>query len=385
MFHRLVKIPKSNSFFLFGPRGSGKSTFLKSDLLTEKSLYIDLLEDAAESRYSRSPDLLMTDVLAKKDLDWVIIDEIQKVPKLLDLVHKLIEDHQIKFAMTGSSSRKLKRGGANLLAGRAFLLNLFPLTLFELGEGNNLLSILSWGSLPKIFSYESSDDKKSYLISYVRSYVREEILMEQLVRNIEGFRDFLDIAAQMNGKTLNFAKISRETGLDSKTVKEYFQILEDTMLGFWVPGFHQSVRKAQKFQPKFYFFDVGVCRAIEGTLDSIPVPETSMYGQYFENYLMAEVYRLNLYSLKDYRISHYQTTSGGEIDLILSKGMKKMVIEIKSYISIDPVEVKSFARLATAFNGAQKYFVSRDPRASEIEGVRCLHYREFLGEIFPVP
>ena len=154
------------------------------------------------------------------------------------------------------------------------------------------------------------------------------------------------------------------------------------MLGFWVPEFHLSIRKAQKFQPKFYFFDVGVCSALEGTLDAIPVPRTSTYGQYFESYVMTEVYRLNLYSQKDYRIAHYQTTSGGEINLVLSKGTKKIVIEIKSATSVDPQEVKSFARLALAFKAAKKYFVSQDPIASEIEDVSCLHFKDFLSEVF---
>lgn len=212
--------------------------------------------------------------------------------------------------------------------------------------------------------------------------MREEILIEQLVRNIEGFRDFLEVAAQMNGKSINYSKISRETGVDPKTIKEYFQILDDTLIGFWVPGFHQSVRKAQKFQPKFYFFDLGIRRALEGSLDSPPTPGTSMYGTYFEHYVIAEVYRLNSYSQKDYKISHYQTSTGGEIDLILSKGMKKIIVEIKSAKSIDNIEVKAFAKLAAAFGDVPKYFVSQDTIVSEIEGVRCMHFLDFFKVLF---
>ncbi len=383
MFLRLISIPKNNSFFLFGPRGSGKSTHLVQHLITPNSLYINLLEDAPEARYQKNPDMLVSDVLAKKDsIDWVIIDEVQKIPKLLDLVHKLIEENKINFALTGSSARKLKRAGANLLAGRAFWLNLFPLTCQELGDAFLLQDILSWGSLPKIFSYLNNEDKKHFLNSYVKTYIREEIIIEQIIRNIQGFRDFLEVAAQMNGRNLNFSKISRETGLDAKTIREYFQILEDTLIGFWVPAFHQSVRKAQKFQPKFYFFDIGVRRAIEGTLDSPSVPGTFQYGHDFEHFIMTEVFRLNSYSQKNYKISHYQTATGGEIDLILSKGMKKIVIEIKSTSSIDPMEVKAFNRLALAFKNAPRYFVSQDPITTNIEGTHCLHFREFFNSLF---
>ncbi len=366
---------------MFGPRGSGKSTLMRDLFIGQNILYIDLLTDVDESRYSRNPDLLYTDAIAKK-YDWVVIDEVQKLPKLLDIVHKAIEEKKIRFALTGSSARKLKRDGSNLLAGRAFVYNLFPFSCLELKDNFNLSDFLQWGSLPKIFSYDNKEDKKMFLNSYVRTYLKEEILIEQLVRNIDGFRDFLEIAAQMNGKELNFSKISRECGIDSKTVKEYFQILEDTLIGFWVPGFHQSVRKAQKFQPKFYFFDLGVLRSLDGSLDSPPVPGTSIYGQYFESFLINEIYRLNIYSQKNLKISHYQTTTGGEIDLVLSKGLKKYLIEIKSTKAIDAQEVHEFERLAKAFNSSEKYFISQDPKPSKIGDVRCLHYLDFLKEFF---
>ncbi|HEY8270089.1 MAG TPA: AAA family ATPase [Pseudobdellovibrionaceae bacterium] len=382
MFQRLLKLPINNSFFIFGPRGSGKSTHLREHLLTPQSLYIDLLSDQQEKRYRKNPDILISDVAARPDLDWVVIDEIQKIPKLLDLVHKLIEEKKVNFALTGSSARKLKRDGANLLAGRAFILNMFPLTFLELKEKFMLSQVLRWGSLPRLFAYNNDEEKILFLNSYVKTYLNEEIISEQLVRNVEGFRDFLEIAAQMNGKIINFSKIGRESSMDNKTVKEYFQILEDTLVGFWVPGFHQSVRKAQKFQPKFYFFDVGVQRALEGSLDSIPTPGTSSYGQYFENYLFTEIFRANTYSQKNYKLSHYQTTTGQEIDLILSKGMKKIVVKIKSTTQIDPVEVKAFARLAEAFKESQNYFVSLDPVATELYGVRCLYYQDFIREVF---
>lgn len=382
MFQRLSKLSKTNSFFLFGARGTGKSTLIADRFRGKNCLYLDLLEDRVESRYGGDPDLLLHDVAAG-NYDWVVLDEIQKVPKLLDVVHQIIVQKKQKFVLTGSSARKLKRGGGNLLAGRAFLFHLFPLTARELGKVFDLQEVLTWGSLPNIFSHESAEDKKNYLRSYARTYLREEILVEQLVRNVNGFRGFLEVAAQMNGKSINFSKIARDSGVDSKTVTSFFQILEDTLLGFWLPGFHRSVRKAQKLQPKFFIFDLGIQRALEGSLDSAPVPGTSAYGYCFETWLITEIHRMNSYSEKDFRMSHYQTATGQEIDLILSRGTKDHLIEIKSTNNIDPVEVRHLALLAKAFKGASVFYLSQDKIPSLIDGVRCLHWQDFLEEFFP--
>ncbi len=381
MFQRIVKPSETHSFFLFGPRGSGKSTLLQSYFQQENCLRIDLLLDSTESRYSKNPDLLLSDVTAK-NYDWVIIDEVQKIPKLLDIVHKCMVEKKIRFALTGSSARRLKRYGSNLLAGRAFLYYLFPLTSSELKSDFQLLEALQWGTLPQIFSYQNTAEKKMFLRSYVQTYLKEEVLQEQLIRNIHGFRDFLEIAAQMNGKSLNFSKIGRECGLDSKTVKEYFQILEDTLIGFWLPAFHSSVRKSQTFQPKFYFHDLGVVHALEGSLDSPPVPGTSSFGQYFEAFFVNEVFRLNTYFQMDFKLSYYQTSHGGEIDLVLSKGRKKILVEIKSTTQVDHQEVLHFERLAQAFHPCEKYYISQDPVSSKISEVHCLHYQEFLKSFF---
>lgn len=383
MVKRYPKLSNSNSFFLFGPRGSGKSTLIKERYSSKDNLYIDLLDDKMESRYWSDPDLLFNDV-SRINKGWVIIDEVQKIPKLLDIVHKSIETYKTKFILTGSSARKLKRGGANLLAGRAFLYHLFPLTYFELKENFDLNFILQWGSLPKIFQYDSDTDRKDFLISYTKTYLKEEIIAEQIIRNIDGFRSFLEVAAQMNGKTLNFLKISRECGVDSKTVNSYFQILEDTLVGFWVPGFHKSIRKSQKIQPKFYFFDLGILRSLEGTLGSQPISGTSVYGQYFESFVVNEIFRFNSYTQQDFRISHYQTSTGQEIDLILSKGLQDILIEIKSTNKIDRVEVEKFARISSGFKKCQRYFISQDQMITEIEGVRCMKWNYAIEEIFKI-
>jgi predicted AAA+ superfamily ATPase len=202
-----------------------------------------------------------------------VIDEVQKAPKLLDQIHYEIEKRQIKFALTGSSARKLRRGGANLLAGRALMNHLYPLTHRELAADFVLQDVLQWGSLPEIFSAPSDLVRQEYLKTYVDSYLKEEILQEQLVRNVVPFRKFLPVAAQMNGKILNFSSMAKDLGVDWSTVKNYYQILEDTWLGFNLPIYHRSLRKQQLKGQKFYLFDLGVQRALERNL-KVPVGRT---------------------------------------------------------------------------------------------------------------
>jgi predicted AAA+ superfamily ATPase len=205
MYSRKIEISEEESFFLFGARGTGKSTLLDQLDFLQDATRFDLLDQDIESEFSLRPQLLYERCELLKKNDWVCIDEVQKIPELLDVVHSLIEKKKLRFVLTGSSSRKLKRKGANLLAGRAFMNTLFPLTHQELGKDFNLDFVLNWGSLPKIFSYEKDRSKANYLKSYVQTYIKEEIVAEQLVRNLTPFRLFLPIAAQMNSKTLNFS------------------------------------------------------------------------------------------------------------------------------------------------------------------------------------
>ena len=238
-FSRLCKLPKSHSFFLFGARGTGKTSLLHECLKGKKTMWIDFLDQKIEDRYARNPGLLFDELVeTHRDIEWVIIDEVQRVPQILNTVHRIIENKDWKppfIALTGSSARKLKRGGANLLAGRAFVKNLYPLTHLELGEAFDLEQVLNFGSLPKIFSFDGLEDAtgpSDFLTSYALTYLKEEVWAEHLIEQIEPFRLFLEIAAQTSGQIINFAKIARDVNVDEKTVKKYFQILEDTLLGF---------------------------------------------------------------------------------------------------------------------------------------------------------
>lgn len=382
MFQRQVKLSQSQSFFLFGARGVGKSTLLSQRFHAhERVHWIDLLKEENESRYLRSPDRLIHDVKAfKPKPDWIIIDEVQKVPKLLDIVHHLIETTKLNFVLTGSSARKLRRSSANLLAGRAFVYHLFPLTHLELGETFDLETVLNTGSLPRLFSLPVND-RSEFLRAYAQTYLREEILQEQLVRNGASFKDFLEIAALECGQSLNYSKLARDVGVDSKTIQTFFEILEDTLVGFRVPAFHRSVRKSQKSRPKFYIFDLGVKKAMEQSLDAKIIARTSAFGRAFEHFIVCEIQRLNEYFRKDFRLSHYQSTQGGEVDLILSKGRKILAIEIKSAATLDEVEVRRFSRVSAALKPSAKYLVSLDPTPTEIEDVRCLPWRQFMREV----
>ncbi len=272
---RTLKKPKE-SFILFGPRASGKSTWIKHNFSPETTFYLDLLEIKTFLDLQRHPENFEAEVLSlSKKIKWVVIDEFQKIPLLLNSVHRLIESTKLKFALTGSSARKLKRGSANLLAGRARSLKMYPLTSVEQGKLFDLNHSLNWGALPKVCSYRSGQDKIDYLQSYTHLYLKEEILQEQLTRKIEPFNYFLEVAAQADGKITNFSKIAKEVGVDTKTIISYFSILEETLMGFFLPAYHRSVRKRQKQSPKFYFFDLGVRRTLEGSLKNKLVPRTN--------------------------------------------------------------------------------------------------------------
>ena len=381
MVKRLTNPLKSNSFFLFGARGTGKSTFIKEQF-SSSALYLDLLDPALEDRLSRNPNDLHV-ILGNSSPEWIVIDEVQKVPRILDIVHSLIESRKQKFILTGSSARKLKRGGANLLAGRAFVYDLFPFVTHEIGPDYNLPLLLQFGSLPKVVTTESPDERKAYLRSYALTYIKEEVSAEQLLRKLDPFRNFLRIAADQSGKLVNHSAIGKQLGIDHKTVVNYFSILEDTLLGFYLPSFHLSVRKSQIMAPKFFFFDLGVRNSLSEMIDLTPHPQSRYFGELFEHFLILEAYRLNSYLQRDYRFSHLRTKSGFEIDLILSKGRSNILVEIKSTTRIDSSEVEHLARnTADISQITERFYVSLDSAEVELHGVRCMSWTRFLSVLF---
>jgi predicted AAA+ superfamily ATPase len=383
MFQRLLDLPGKNSFFLFGARGTGKTTLLTARYPGSESYFIDLLDPDAEEAFGREPRELERRVHAlPASTVRVVVDEVQKVPRLLDLVHRLIETTPLQFVLTGSSGRKLRRGASNLLAGRAFVHNLYPLTHREIGPSFDLASALRWGTLPKVFQFTDPEDRNRFLRSYALTYFQEEIRAEQVVRRLDPFRQFLEVAAQSNARILNFSKIAEDVGVDTKTVQSYFTILEDTLVGSLLPAYHASVRKRQRKGPKFYYFDTGVRRALERTLTVDLREGTYAFGEAFEHFVILEIMRLSTYAANDWRFSYLKTDGEAEIDLIVERpGMPKALVAIKSTDRVGERDVSALNRFLPALRPAEAFCLSRDPNGKKIGAVWCLPWQEGIARL----
>ncbi len=382
MFNRSINLPSKQSFFLFGARGTGKTSLLKAQNLKE-SVYIDLLNLDSESKYQLDPEVLYRELLALSNkTTTIIIDEIQKVPKLLDVVHRLIEEKRFRFILTGSSARKLKRGAANLLAGRASVFNLFPLLIEEIGSDVEIESLLQFGTLPTVVTAESNLERRRYLKAYAQTYLKEEVWGEQLIRKIEPFRKFLPLAAQMHGQPINFSKIARNTGVDDTTVRSYFSILEDTLLGTFLEAYSGSIRKQLRSAPKFYFFDIGVKRTLEDQID-FPLSRGSFeYGQAFETTMIHEIMRRVAYQEVGLRFAYLSTEGGAEIDLVISRGNKVIaLVEIKSGSRLDIGDLRHIIAFQDTFKGAALYCLYQGKDSQIVEGVKVMPWESGLDEI----
>lgn len=384
MYRRILHLPKKRHFFLFGARNTGKSTLIKLLYNNEHSRYIDLLNSEQEDRYRRDPSLLAAEVKALPDnIQHVIVDEIQKNPKLLDIIQMLMGETDKTFIMTGSSARKLKHDGANLLAGRAFVYHLYPLTASELGEAFHLDLALRWGTLPEISKCETDLERQEFLNAYAHTYLKEEIIFEQVVRNIAPFRKFLEVAAQCNGKIINYSNIARDVGADDKTVKAYYGILEDTLVGFMLEAYGGSFRARLSQKPKFYFFDPGVVRALSRQTSVSLMPQTHAYGNGFEHFIILECLRLSDYHRKDYRFNYLRTPSDVEIDLVVERpGKQLLCIEIKSNTNVAREDISSFKQLTAEIPNSEAVVLSQDKYAKKFDHVLVLPWQQGIEELF---
>jgi predicted AAA+ superfamily ATPase len=385
MLLRLLNLPQNNSFFLFGARGTGKSTLTKKTF-HKRAFYINLLLASEEDRYARNPDTLAAEVIAlPPHITHIIIDEVQKIPKLLDIVHNLIESTDKRFILTGSSARRLKMTGVNLLAGRAFVYHLYPFSFIELGEKFSLEKALRWGMLPKIAFFSTDEEKLQFLLAYSQTYLKEEIWAEHFIKNLDPFRRFLEVSAQCNGKIINYAKVARDVGVDDKTVKEYFSLLEDTLIGFYLETFQHSFRKRLSQKPKFYYFDTGVSRALSRQLTVPLKPKTSVYGEAFEHFIITECIKLASYYKPEYRFSYLKTKDDNEIDLVVERpGLPLLFIEIKSNDNISIEDLSAFIKIVSDFKPepCEAICFSNDPHAKQYGQVSVFPWQEGIKKYF---
>lgn len=382
MFNRSLQLPRPGleSFFLWGPRQTGKSTLLHE--CYPHGHWIDLLKSEEYRRFLQQPELLREQTSAL-DLagKQIVIDEIQKVPALLDEVHWLMENRGLHFALCGSSARKVKRGAANLLGGRAIRFELFGITASEMGKEFNLDHVLNHGYLPRI---QTSKRPRQLLDAYVSDYLREEVAAEGLVRNLPVFSEFLNVAALSDTEIVNFSSIARECGISSPTVKNHFAILEDTLLGRWLPAYRRRPKRRVIAAPKFYFSDVGVVNRLarRGTLQA----GSELYGKAFENWIFHELSAYSSYADTDTSLAYWRLASGIEVDFIIND--MQVAIEAKASRRITSNHLKGLRQLQQDHEVGRRILVSLETRSRKTDdGIDILPARIFArllaqGELF---
>ena len=374
MYKRILKLEetKDDSTFLWGARQVGKSTLLET--LFPSARYYDLLKSDEFERFFRRPALLREELMNSDHQDLVIIDEIQKIPQLLDEVHWLMKNRQIRFVLCGSSARKLMRYGANLLGGRALRTVMYPLVSAEIPDFD-LMRAINNGMIPRHYAMENPQRR---LQSYIGDYLNEEIRAEALSRNLALFARFLEIAAQSSGEMIVYNNIAQDCGISSPTVKEYFNILEQTMIGYLISGFSATSKRKTIVAPKFYYFDVGVVNYL---LKRKNIEQgTDVFGHAFEHLLMQEIIAYLGYNLVDEKISYWRTTGGYEVDCIIGKG--KIAIEFKSSNEVKSRHTKGLKAFQEDYPQARAIIVSMDKYRRELNGIEVIPIMEFLADLW---
>ncbi len=368
--------PEEESFFLFGPRGTGKTTWLKKKY--PNALWINLLDPQEERKFSMHPELLRELIEGNPSTKIIVIDEVQKLPILLDVVHGLIEEKKgLQFILTGSSARKLRREGVNLLAGRALWKNFHPFTFFELGKQANLEQALKTGLIPLVWSSKSREEK---LQSYVNLYLQEEVKAEALVRQIGDFSRFLEAMAYSHGSILNLSNVSRECEVPRKTAESHLQILKDLLLGYTLNVFEHRAKRKLASHPKFYYFDPGVFRVLrkEGFLDK----STEIEGAALEG-IVAEHLRHWADTQKErHELTFWRTRSGLEVDFILYGPKIFIAIEVKNSTKISPKDLSGLAAFTKDYPEATPFLLYRGNETIKKGKCLCLPVEQFLKSLF---
>jgi predicted AAA+ superfamily ATPase len=368
---RVLNLPsllQKKSHFLFGPRQTGKTSLIRHSLKGVRSY--DLLDNSVYLSLSQDPGRIAQEINPRDRI--IVVDEIQRLPVLLNEVHRLIEERGIRFLLTGSSARKLRRGGVNLLGGRARTKYMHPLTYWELGNQFDLLKAIERGLLPSIYL---SEDPHADLEAYTGSYLQQEVVAEGVTRNVPAFSRFLKVAALCNGTVVNFTNVSNDAQVPRTTVYEYFEILKDTLLLYELPSWRKSKKRKPLTSSKYYFFDVGVVGTLQGRQFRPGTPE---FGEAFETYLMHE-----LVSYSDYisgePLNYWRSTSGFEVDFILGD---HTAVEVKAKGNISAHDLKSLRAFAEEKKLKRYLCVSLEPRKRNLENVTVLPYRDFLKALW---
>ena len=374
MYQRLFIPPKNKSFFLFGSRGTGKTTWLKA--YYPDAIYLDFLRPELLRRLLGSENRL-EEYIPSSYTGWVIMDEVQKVPDILDEVHRLIEERTgLYFVLTGSSARKLRHNQVNLLAGRALQYHFFPLTYSEVSDDFNLLHALKYGMLPSVFS---EDNPKKYLQAYIQTYLEQEVQQEGLTRNIGAFSRFMEIASFSQGESLNVTGIAREAGINRKVAENYFSILEDLLIAYRLPVFTNRAKRRMTQHQKFYFFDTGVFYHLrpKGVLDS---PE-ELEGICLESLVLQEIRAMNEYMDWGYKLSFWRTASGVEVDFICYGDNGFYAIEVKRSHNITGKHLSGLKKFRQDYPEVTPYLIYGGKDFLDIDGIQLIPIITFLKNI----
>ncbi len=360
------------SLFFWGARQTGKSTLLHA--LFPKALWFDLLLSDVYERLSRNPGILRETILADTSVSLVVIDEIQRIPGLLNEVHWLISNHRIRFILSGSSPKKILRSNVNLLGGRALRYELYPLVSAEI-PNFDLMRALNHGLLPR--HYDAVNPQK-LVSAYIGSYLQDEIALEARIRNVGVFARFLEVAALTNGEMVNYTNIASDCGVSATTVKEYFQILEDTLIGRYLPSFQKRPKRRVITAPKFYLFDVGIANYLlrRGKIEA----GSELFGKTFEHFIYQEIYAHSRYSGKDYSICYWRTASQLEIDFVL--GDHEVAIEVKSNEQVTSRHLKGLKAFAEEYIVKKQIVISNDPVPRLSDNIEILPWKIFLERLW---
>jgi len=368
----LKNLLNKKSFFLFGPRATGKSTLVKSQL-SEIATVIDLLDSRLYLRLSASPHDLESIIIAGLHSDLVVIDEIQRIPELLNEVHRLIEKRKTTFLLTGSSARKLRRGKANLLAGRVWESRMHPLTWKEITDFH-LERYLFYGGLPAVYL---SDYPEEELDAYVNTYLKEEIMAEGLIRKLPPFSRFLRTIALANGEIINFSKLANDCQVPPSTVTEYVQLLEDTLVGFILPAWTSSKKRKAISTAKFYFFDTGITHMLSGTrtLDR----NANLYSKSFEQFIGMEIQAYLSYSRKKHGLTYWRSTHGHEVDFLIGR---ETAVEVKASAKVSNRDFKGLKFLEEEKVFRNYILVSQDRIHTSDSSFHALYWENFLDDLW---